>query len=127
MTLKEIQHKVNEINENTKMVKDALVTLLTDKMRALESDQNKLDLLHMDDEESITGVDFRKLSNGRDFVPDNATDDEQVIVGIFYDAESAVPMLLKEGDDESEVSILDERLTADDLLTAAKLLEDWIS
>ena len=127
MTLKEIQHKANEANEITKMVKDALIKLLTDRMRALEADQNKLDTLHMDDEESITGVDFRKLSGGRDFTPDNAVDDDQVIVGIFWDPESGCPMFLKEGDDETEVSILDERFTADDLLTAAKLVEDWMA
>ena len=125
MTLKEIQHKANEANEITKMVKDALIKLLTDRMRALEADQNKLDTLHMDDEESITGVDFRKLSGGRDFTPDNAVDDDQVIVGIFWDPESGVPMFIKEGDDEDQVSILDERLTMDDLLEAAKLVEDW--
>ena len=127
-TLKDVQQKLDGANSILKEAKDFLIGFITASMRYYDSGElKKLDTLHMDDEESITGVDFRKLSGGRDFTPDNAVDDDQVIVGIFWDPESGCPMFLKEGDDETEVSILDERFTADDLLTAAKLVEDWMA
>lgn len=126
MTLQEIRKKADEAEAIVSMVKDALVTLLTDQMRSIEKSGRKLDLIDMNDVESITGVDFREIGEGMSFGPDAAAGEEQLFVGIFWDEESGAPMFFKEGDDEDVVSILDPRITMNDLLQAATLIEDWL-
>lgn len=125
MTLQEIRKKAKEAEDIVSMVKDALITLLTNQMRSIEGSGRTLDLINMDDEESITGVDFREIGEGMAFGPDAAADEDQLFVGIFWDEESGSPLFFKEGDDEDVVSIMDHRITMNDLLQAATLIEDW--